>query len=566
MPTFCREKIMVLSGKSRCKGGGLLSFQSNQMFLVICNLERINSKKVKTVLFALCFLVACTSKLTPELSEEELDKLIIGADIQSLSSAIADHQITIPQLTNFYLKRIQAIDKEGPGLNAVLAINPDALAIAESLQKELEAGKSRGPLHGIPVLIKDNIDTHDQMPTTAGSRALAASYPLDDAFIVKKLRESGAIILGKTNLSEWANFRGEKSSSGWSGIGGQTLNPYVLSTNPCGSSSGSGVAVSADLCVLAIGTETNGSIVCPSQANGIVGIKPTVGLWSRDGIIPISNTQDTPGPMARTMRDAVILLAALVGEDPADPATSSQPVLSPSDYMSHLKADGLKGKRIGIDRSVDGINQEVDSLFMKAIQWMESQGASFVEVDQIMAPGTDEASFTVMLHEYKEGLNAYFRTLGPGSSIKLIGDVISFNENDSVEMAFYGQEYLIQANEMESLESKSYLDALSKARQGSREMGIDLCMEKNKLDGIIAPTGSPAWTTNHEKGDNYSMGTSSPAAISGYPAITVPMGFVGELPVGITFYGKAWSEGTLIEMAYAFEKGTNHRKAPKFIP
>lgn len=521
---------------------------------------------MRLIYVAMIFLVACGGNKQQEAVQALTPEEILEADIKTLTTAFKERRISIPELTTFYLDRIQEIDANGPELHSVLTVNPDAMEIAQQLQQEFEAGNIRGPLHGIPVLIKDNIDTHDKMPTTAGSRALAESFPLQDSYIVKKLRDAGAVIIGKTNLSEWANFRGPKSSSGWSGLGGQTKNPYVLTANPCGSSSGSGVAVSANLCVVAIGTETNGSIVCPSTANGIVGIKPTVGLWSRQGIIPISFTQDTPGPMARNLTDAVIFLAVLAGEDTADPKTSLGKGKVSDDYTQFLKPDGLKGKRIGVDHSVDSINGQVDSLMKEALALLVAQGATLVDVGDIMAEGTDDASFTIMLYEYKDGLNKYFASLGPKAPIKTLEDLIAFNKMDSIEMSFYGQEYLEMALAKGGMGDKEYLEALQKAIEGAGKLGIDKVMDELELDAIVAPTGSPAWTTDHQNGDKYSMGTSSPAAIAGYPSITIPMGFVGELPVGISFYGRAWSEPKLIEAAYNYEQASKKRQAPKFIP
>lgn len=485
--------------------------------------------------------------------------------ISQLSEGYKNEDFTIQVVVQSYLDRINAIDKNGPRLNSVIQVNPDALKIAEQLDQELKEGKSRGPMHGIPVLLKDNIDTHDKMETTAGSRALIGSHPLQDSWVTEKLREAGAVILGKANLSEWANFRGEMSSSGWSGIGGQTNNPYVLDCNPCGSSSGSGVAVSANLCMVAIGTETNGSIVCPSNANGIVGIKPTVGLISRSGIIPISSTQDTPGPMARTVTDAAICLGTMVGVDPADIKTSNSEGKSYKDYTQFLNKDGLEGKRIGLYKRPLGQHYKVDKVVNEAVEYLKSQGVEIVEVDNILKPNVNGLSFEIMLYEYKDGLNKYFSSLGPEAPIKNLEDLIAFNEKDSIELGFYNQKYLEMALEKGDLDSKEYIETLEKMMRGSREDGLDRVIDENNLDAIMAPTGGPAWKTDHVNGDAFQVGSSSPAAISGYPSITVPMGFIEELPVGISFFGKAWSEPVLIEIAYAYEIGTQHRKAPKFI-
>jgi len=355
------------------------------------------------------------------------------------------------------------------------------------------------------------------------------------------------------------------SSSGWSGIGGQTNNPYVLDCNPCGSSSGSGVAVSANLCMVAIGTETNGSIVCPSNANGIVGIKPTVGLISRSGIIPISFTQDTPGPMARTVTDAAICLGTMVGIDHADPKTSNSEGKSFTDYTQFLNKDGLKGKRIGLYKRPLGQHYKVDEVVNMTVEYLKSQGVEIVEVDEILKPNVNGLSFEIMLYEYKDGLNNYFSSLGPEAEIKNLEELIAFNEKDSIELGFYNQKYLEMALERGDLDSEEYIETLAKMIKGSRKDGMDRVMDEHDLDAIMAPTGGPAWKTDHVNGDAFQVGSSSPAAISGYPSITVPMGFIEELPVGISFFGKAWSEPVLIEIAYAYEIGTQHRKAPKFI-
>ena len=485
--------------------------------------------------------------------------------ITDIQDGYSDGTLTAKGLVQFYLNRIEEIDKNGPSLNSIIQVNPEALQIAEALDEERKAGKVRGPLHGIPVVLKDNIDTHDKMATTAGSRALAQSFPLQDSYVAKQLKEAGAIILGKANLSEWANFRGELSTSGWSGLGGQTKNPYDISRNPCGSSSGSGVAVSANLTVLAIGTETNGSIVCPSHANGIVGIKPTVGLVSRSGVIPISSTQDTPGPMARTVRDAAIGLGALVGIDEADEKTAASQGKFSTDYTRFLKEGGLKGKRIGFLKSSLGRNYKVDSLMHKAVAYMKEHGAEIVEVEEMPGEKVESYSFEVMLYEYKEGLNKYFQSLGPDAPIKSVEDLIAFNKADSVELRHFGQQYLELAQAKGDLSTSEYQEALAKMQKGSREEGIDKLMDEHKLDAIIAPTGSPAWKTDLVNGDSFQLGSSSPAAMAGYPNITVPMGFVEHLPVGISFFGRAWSEPVLLEIAYTFEQGTTHRKAPKFL-
>jgi amidase len=498
---------------------------------------------------------------TPQRTQLEVEEITI-AEIQE---AYANGTFGVEDLIKAYLDRIEAIDRRGPSLHSIITINPEVIAIAKELDEELAAGSSRGPLHGIPVILKDNIDTHDKMPTTAGSRALAQSYPLQDSYLAEKLREAGAVILGKANLSEWANFRGQLSSSGWSGVGGQTKNPYVITRNPCGSSSGSGVSVSANLTVLAVGTETNGSIVCPSHANGIVGIKPTVGLISRSGVIPISFTQDTPGPMARTVRDAAIALGAMTGIDPKDSKTRESENKTYEDYTQFLNADGLAGKRIGVYTRALGAHFKVDSLFAQAVDFMKAQGAEIVELDQVVDGAAGGHSFQIMLYEYKDGLNKYFASLGSSAPIRNVKELIAFNQSDSIELKHFNQQYLIMAQEKGSLKEKAYQEALQEMLRLSREEGIDKVMAENELHAIIAPTGSPAWQTDWTNGDHFQLGSSSPAARAGYPNITVPMGFVGELPVGISFFGQAWTEPLLLEIAYAFEQGTKYRKAPRFL-
>jgi amidase len=509
------------------------------------------------------FLMTCESQHNPGKNMNDFKFLEISID--QLQDGYANGDYRIEDVVEAYLNRIAEIDDRGPTLNAIIQVNPDAMAIARGLDQEMLDGNIRGPLHGVPIVLKDNIDTHDKMPTTAGSRALKESYPLQDSFVAEQLRAAGAVIIGKANLSEWANFRGELSSSGWSGLGGQTRNPYILSRNPCGSSSGSGVAVSANLTLLAIGTETNGSIVCPSTSNGIVGIKPTVGLVSRSGIIPISYTQDTAGPMARTVRDAAICLGALVGIDSEDKKTLASEGKSHRDYTAFLNKDGLKGKRIGLWTAPLGNNYKVDLLMDDVVNLLKEKGAEVIEIDQISEPSVGEASFQIMLYEYKDGLNKYFASLGPDAPIKTLEELIAFNKNDPVEMAFYNQKYLEMAQEKEGLDSEEYQKFLSDMLRGSREEGIDRVMNEHQLDAIMAPTGSPAWETDHINGDSFQLGSSSPAARSGYPNITVPMGLVEELPVGVSFFGRAWTEPELIEISYAYEQASQHRKAPRFL-
>jgi amidase len=529
----------------------------------------IMSKKYylnQAVFLIFLFLINSCQHPSKETQLTELDNFrFLEKDISEIQQGYKNGSYTIKDVVMSYLERIEQIDKNGPMLNSIIQLNPDAVQIADTLDKELVQGKIRGPLHGIPVVLKDNIDTHDKMPTTAGSRALMNSFPLKDSYVASKLREAGAVILGKANLSEWANFRGQLSTSGWSGLGGQTKNPYIVSRNPCGSSSGSAVAVSANLIVLAIGTETNGSIVCPSHSNGIVGIKPTVGLISRTGIIPISSTQDTPGPMARTVRDAAICLGVLAGVDSSDEKTIAGKGKYYRDYTQFLKEDGLKGKRLGLYKGPLGINYKVDTLVYLAVDFMKSKGAEIIDIEKITPNDVDENSYQIMLYEYKEGLNKYFRSLGSDAPVKSIEDLIAFNESDSIELRYFNQEYLKMAQEKGDLNSEEYQRSLAKVLKGSREEGIDRVMNQYDLDAIIAPTGNPAWMTDLINGDSFQLGSSSPAAQAGYPNITVPMGFIDGLPVGISFFGRAWSEPLLLEIAYAYENGTKYRKAPKFL-
>lgn len=517
------------------------------------------------LLLSLMLGYACEGPQRSIPQQDYNDFALLEMDITRLQEAYASGTFSITQVTEAYLQRIAAIDQQGPELQSVLTINPDAMRIAQVLEAEYLAGSIRGPLHGIPVLLKDNIDTHDKMPVTAGSRALAQSFPMEDSWVTQRLREAGAIILGKTNLSEWANFRGELSVSGWSGLGGQTKNPYVLDRNPCGSSSGSGVAVSANLCMLAIGTETNGSIVCPSHANGIVGIKPTLGLISRRGIIPIAHSLDVAGPMARTVRDAAIALGVLAGPDPADASTLVPQAQFHADYTIFLKKEGLQGKRIGIFKTPLGRNYKVDTLFQQAVTLMKELGAELIELDEVTERATGTHAFQVMLYEYKAGLNAYFKSLGPDAPIKSLEELIAFNRQDSISLRYFNQQYLEMAQAMAGLDSEAYRQALSLMHKGSRENGIDKVMQQHQLHAIIAPTGSPAWKTDHTNGDSFQLGSSSPAAHAGYPNISLPMGFVDHLPVGISFFGRAWSEPLLLEIAYAYEQASRHRKAPAFL-
>lgn len=523
--------------------------------------------KAKFITFLLLMGLAACSKSPDQVKSisYQTEFKFSEKNIDDIRQGYESKAFTVTEVVQAYLNRIEQIDKKGPSINSIITVNPDALKIAKELDKELKEGKIRGPLHGIPVVLKDNIDTHDKMPTTAGSRALRNSFPLKDSYVAKKLREAGAVIIAKANLSEWANFRGELSSSGWSGLGGQTKNPYVLDRTPCGSSSGSAVAVSANLCMLAVGTETNGSIVCPSQTNGVVGIKPTVGLVSRSGIIPISFTQDIAGPIARTVKDAAIMLGAMVGVDSSDSKTWESEGKYYTDYTKFLKKEGIKGKRIGLYKAPLGINYKVDTLFYQAVNFLKSHGAEIIEIDKIGAPRTGYYSFQIMLYEYKDGLNKYFKSLGENAPIKSLNDLIAFNKQDSVELKYFNQAYLEMASKKDDLNSQEYKKFLSNMLRGSREGGIDSVMNVHHLDAIIAPTGGPAWKIDHVNGDSFQLGSSSPAAQAAYPNITVPMGFVGELPVGISFFGRAWSEPVLIEIAYAYEQGTKHRKMPEFL-
>jgi amidase len=488
--------------------------------------------------------------------------------IPELQTGLQTGKYTAEKLVSLYLSRIDLIDKKGILLNSVIEINPEATDIAKQLDLERKSGKIRSPLHGIPILIKDNINTADKMVTSAGSHALATSHALQDAFIVKRLREAGAVILGKTNLSEWANFRSSRSTSGWSGRGGQTVNPYILDRNPCGSSSGSGVAVSANLCAAAIGTETDGSIVCPSSTNGIVGIKPTLGLWSRTGIIPIAHSQDTAGPMTRTVSDAAIILGLLTGFDHADTASQDSIGKVMQDYTRYLDPEGLKGSRIGVARNFFGFHPKVDQLMEDAIRTMKEKGAEIIDpADIVTEKEIGKYEFEVLLYEFKADLNRYLSGLPETVAARSLKDLIAFNEaNHDQEMPWFEQDIFISAEEKGPLTDKAYISALENLKKYSGKEGIDATLQKHRLDAIIAPTGGPAWNTDWVNGDHSAGGSSSPAACAGYPAITVPAGFVSGLPVGITLMGAAWSEPVLIRLAFAFEQATKHRKMPGFKP
>ncbi|MFN5170148.1 MAG: amidase [Cyclobacteriaceae bacterium] len=504
---------------------------------------------------------ACQAPEKAVKSYQSLEEITMS----QLQTGYRNGTYTIEQVVADYLQRIEDLDKNGPGLNSVIYVNPKALETARELDQEWKEGKYRGPLHGIPVILKDNINTND-MPTTAGATVLRNSIPPADSYITKKLREAGAVIIAKANLSEWANFRADMSSSGWSGVLGQTKNPYVLDRNPCGSSSGSGVAASANLCAIAIGTETNGSIVCPSNNNGLVGMKPTVGLVSRSGIIPISFTQDTAGPMGRTVTDVALCLGALTGVDSTDSKTLASAGQALTDYTPYLKKDGLKGKRIGLLKNNMGYHARVDTLMRKAIADIKAQGAEVVEIDFRMDREANSASFTVMLYEFKDGLVKYFASLGEQAPVRDLAELMEFNKKDSVELRWFDQQLVKMAHEKGTLEDKEYQEALVKMLKAARENGIDKLLADHQLDALMAPTGSPAWKTDLINGDHFIGGSSSLAAIAGYPSITVPMGFVEELPVGVSFIASAWQEGKLLEIAYSYEQATHHRQAPQFIP
>jgi amidase len=517
--------------------------------------------------------LSCRPRSRPErpgpaetVSDFELDEI----GIRELQAGMEQGRFTSRGLAELYIGRIEDIDRDGegrPGLHSIIEVNPEALDVAGALDKERREGRIRGPLHGIPVLLKDNLGTSDRMTTTAGSLALEGAIPQKDSFVAERLRAAGAVLLAKTNLSEWANIRSTRSSSGWSARGGQCRNPYVLDRNPCGSSSGSGAATSANLGAAAIGTETDGSIVCPSNANGLVGLKPTIGLVSRSGIIPISHSQDTAGPMTRTVEDAAILLSALTGVDARDPSTSASEGRREGDYTRFLDANGLSGKRLGVARQLFGFHPAVDRLMEDAIAEIRRLGAEVI--DPVELPSVDdlgEAEMEVLLYELKADLNLYLSELGDRAKVRTLADVIAFNEaNREREMPYFGQERFLQAQEKGPLTDKAYLDALAENHRLSREEGIDRALRQHQLSAILAPTGGPAWTTDLINGDHFSGGSSSLAAIAGYPNVTVPAGDVHGLPVGISFFGAAWSEPVLVSIAYAFEQATKFRRKPDFL-
>ena len=484
------------------------------------------------------------------------------ASIAELHDEMQRGELLAEELVSWYLDRIETIDAAAPGLNSIVELNPDALATARALDAEWQLSGPRGPLHGIPVVLKANIDTADTMRTHAGSLALASHQPPRDAFVVSRLRDSGAIILGKANLSEWANFRSTRSTSGWSSVGGQTRNPYDTARNPCGSSSGSAVAVAANLTSVAVGTETDGSVVCPAGINGIVGIKPTLGLVSRSGIIPLAHSQDTAGPMARTVRDAAILLSAMTGIDADDPASLAAPETVP-DYTANLAADGLQGRRIGVLRTYTGAGSEprVETIFEDSIAGLREQGAEITDPVEVDTSGVDDAELEVLYYEFKADLNRYLEQ--SGAPVESLAAIIRFNEQHAATvMPHFGQEHMRAAEAKGPLTEAAYVEALAASGETLRER-LAAAMDAHELDALIAPTNGPAWMTDLVNGDNYRVGSSSYAAVSGFPNITVPAGFIAGLPIGLSFIGRPFMEKDLIEMAYAFEQATLARRPPE---
>jgi amidase len=505
------------------------------------------------------------SPTAPQTSSFELDEV----DIAQMQAWMTSGRYSSRQLTELYIQRIERIDRNGPSLKSIAEINPDALTIADALDRERKSGGARGPLHGIPIVVKDNIDTGDRMMTTAGSLALEGLVARKDAFVVERLRAAGAVVLAKTSLSEWANFRSTKSSSGWSGRGGQVRNPYALDRNPCGSSSGTGTAVAANLAAAGVGTETDGSIVCPSGTAALVGIKPTVGRVSRSGIIPISHSQDTAGPMTRTVADAAILLEAMSGRDPNDPATTVAGAAKRFDHRTALVEGALKGARIGVARKrYFGYSPATDRLIDAAIAKMKQLGATIIDpADIATASRLEDCEFEVLLYEFKADLNKYLGRLPASATVRSLSDLIAFNEREKArEMPYFGQEILEMSQKKGPLTDPAYRRAHATCRSRARTLGIDATLARHKLDAIVAPTGSPAWPTDLVNGDHFLGASSTPAAVAGYPNVTVPVGEVHGLPVGISFFGPAWSETRLVALAYAYEQATRHRQPPRFLP
>ncbi len=488
--------------------------------------------------------------------------------VAHLQAAMKSGQETAVSLVKKYLRRIEEVDHRGPAINSIIELNPDALAMARELDRERRAKGPRSPLHGIPVLIKDNVGTCDRMMTTAGSLALLGSIPPRDAFVAQRLREAGALILGKTNLSEWANFRSTRSTSGWSGRGGLTRNPYALDRNPSGSSSGTGAAVAANLCAVGLGTETDGSITSPSSYNGLVGMKPTIGLVSRAGIIPIAHSQDTAGPMTRTVTDTAILLGALTGNDPRDGATESSSGKGYSDYTPFLDPNGLRGVRLGVARQFFDLQPGARKIAEAALEVLKSCGAILVDPANVQTNGKfSDSEDLVLQYEFKADLNAYLAGLGPSAPVRTLQDIIEFNEHHrNKEMPLFGQEIFLKAQAKGPLTDKAYVEALERNHRLSRDEGIDAVMNEHRLDAIVSPTTGPAQTTDLVYGDRDTGGCTTPAAVAGYPHITVPAGEVFGLPVGLSFFGRAFSEPTLFKCAFAFEHATKARKAPRFLP
>jgi amidase len=489
---------------------------------------------------------------------------LLEAGVEAQQAQMQAGKLTSKSLVQQYLARIAALDKAGPSINAIIELNPDAIAIAEAMDRERKAGTLRGPLHGIPILLKDNIATGDKMSTSAGSLALDGVRATRDAFVAKQLRAAGAVILGKTNLSEWANMRSTHSISGWSGRGGQTRNPYALDRNTSGSSAGSGAAIAASLATLAIGTETDGSIVSPSSTCGIVGIKPTLGLVSRSGIIPIAHSQDTAGPMTRSVTDAALLLTAIAGADASDAATAESAGRH-TDYAHALRLDGLRGKRVGVARNFFGSSPAIDAVIEAELALLTAQGATLVDVQVPNIDKYNDSELEVLLGEFRPDLEAYLAAYAPQAPVKTMADVIAFNDKQAGrELQHFGQENLIAAAAKPGLDDKAYRDALANNHRYARTEGIDKIMLEQKLDALVAPTGGTAWLTDYINGDHYGGSFSSPAAVAGYPHVTVPAGYVHGLPVGLSFVGGAWSEATLIGMAYAYEQASRRRRAPTF--